>query len=560
MRAGFAVLILGSLTFAGCGGGSPEVHSGVLRAGGAQGISYRTATQAGTTDSAGTFRYRAGETVTFSIGGIGLGSVPGAAEITLFQLAGLPPPSTEPALRLELDRATRKPTPFVRAINLQRLLIALDADHDPANGFDVRGRDAELAGASLQFDLRVVDFRQALERLTPRQTRNIPLWAPVERLYRSAGIQVSAHEAVRSDAQVNGQFEWNSITGYSSRGLRESSRQDYDGDGIHEFAYVETFDPLGRTLSSRRDTPNEPSDFTTHTYDARGNLTSTRRHLDYDANGTRDEVYTLAITLDANDRQESTVFEIDYVPADARVDSRTTTTITYDARGNTRTIERLMDDNADGTVTRRELESMEYNAEDRLVSHLFERYSEPGSVLTSRESRRTTYSDGGRVREETVERDTNADGQVEGITRIISELTPEGFLRRTRWSTDWDADGIFDAMNEKVVDNDADGRPLLEIGLWESDIELYRISRTYDSVGNGLSFTWDRDLTGDGIPERYQTTSEYGTDGELRSTEFTDHDEVTGLPASGSAVYVNEPFTDGVALLAQKYFDFSASF
>jgi hypothetical protein len=54
-------------------------------------------------------------------------------------------------------------------------------------------------------------------------------------------------------------------------------------------------------------------------------------------------------------------------------------------------------------------------------------------------------------------------------------------------------------------------------------------------------------------------TSEYGVHGERQSSRVTDQDDITGLPRASSTLYVNEHFADGVALLAQKYFDFNAS-
>src|SRR6476646_9328075 len=94
-----------------CGGSSDSGNSGqaevsgVFQAGGAQGVHYSTPTRSGSTDAAGTFKYLPGETVSFSIGAIQLGSAPGAASVTIFTLSGSTPPTTELALRRELDRA-----------------------------------------------------------------------------------------------------------------------------------------------------------------------------------------------------------------------------------------------------------------------------------------------------------------------------------------------------------------------------------------------------------------------------------------------------------------------
>lgn len=159
--------------------------SGVLQAGGVQGVHYETQLRSGLTDSAGTFKYLQGELVAFSVGGITLGSAPGASQITPFTLAGMTPPTTEPALRRELDRASRTTSNFVRATNMMRLLMALDADHNPASGFDLRGRDASFATASLDFDPTIPQLAVTLEKLAPDLTHHLPRWLPIVHLYRA---------------------------------------------------------------------------------------------------------------------------------------------------------------------------------------------------------------------------------------------------------------------------------------------------------------------------------------------------------------------------------------
>lgn len=70
------VAILTMTIFYGCDGGSssPTVYSGMLIDSPVEGVEYSTPTQSGITDSQGTFKYQAGEMVTFYVGGFILGN------------------------------------------------------------------------------------------------------------------------------------------------------------------------------------------------------------------------------------------------------------------------------------------------------------------------------------------------------------------------------------------------------------------------------------------------------------------------------------------------------
>src|SRR5579863_10350120 len=68
-----------------CGLSAQTVRTGVL-AGPIIGIKYETATGSGVTNEKGEFKYRAGETVTFSVGGVVLGSTRANQRVNLAQL------------------------------------------------------------------------------------------------------------------------------------------------------------------------------------------------------------------------------------------------------------------------------------------------------------------------------------------------------------------------------------------------------------------------------------------------------------------------------------------
>lgn len=125
-----AYLVLGSsivlTTLSACGGGgsssgtsTPTPLTGVFIDAPVANINYHTATQNGTTNANGEFKYRSGENVTFSIGSMVLPAAPAKARVSPMDLANTISP---------LD---------AKATNIARILQALDSDGNPANGISI---------------------------------------------------------------------------------------------------------------------------------------------------------------------------------------------------------------------------------------------------------------------------------------------------------------------------------------------------------------------------------------------------------------------------------------
>ncbi|GAB4118927.1 MAG: hypothetical protein Fur0026_08600 [Sideroxydans sp.] len=96
-------------------------------------INYQTATQNGTTNANGEFKYLAGENVTFSIGSMVLPSAPARERVSPMDLANTISP---------ID---------LKAINIARVLQALDNDGNPANGITIPASAAAAAPAIADF-------------------------------------------------------------------------------------------------------------------------------------------------------------------------------------------------------------------------------------------------------------------------------------------------------------------------------------------------------------------------------------------------------------------------
>ncbi|MGD8583361.1 MAG: family 16 glycosylhydrolase, partial [Gammaproteobacteria bacterium] len=121
------------------------VLTGVLLDSPVEGVTFQTATQSGVTNAMGEFKYQAGETITFSLGDIVLGTVKGAAIITPVELTGSFDPTNQ------------------AATNLLVFLQSIDEDEFHANGITVSAAtQAAAVGQALDFDLSSTEFTAAV--------------------------------------------------------------------------------------------------------------------------------------------------------------------------------------------------------------------------------------------------------------------------------------------------------------------------------------------------------------------------------------------------------------
>ena len=104
------------------------------------GLRYRTATQSGVTNSTGEYNYLPGETVSFAIGDIQLGSTRAGPVATPLSLVSGATDATDPVVT-----------------NIVRLLMTLDADGDPGNGI-VIPTAADTAALGRTVDFGVADL------------------------------------------------------------------------------------------------------------------------------------------------------------------------------------------------------------------------------------------------------------------------------------------------------------------------------------------------------------------------------------------------------------------
>jgi len=108
----------------------PAVKGGTFVDSPVSGLSYRTLTLSGTTNPSGVFMYNPGETVTFAIGGLALGSATGKSTVTPLDIIAGASGVTDP-----------------RVTNICRLIQTLDEDGDLNNGIKINSKTAAIVSA-----------------------------------------------------------------------------------------------------------------------------------------------------------------------------------------------------------------------------------------------------------------------------------------------------------------------------------------------------------------------------------------------------------------------------
>lgn len=102
-----------------CGGSETPLSTGVFVDAPVEGLSYTSGSTSGVTDASGRFLYVPGASVTFSVGGIALPTIAGAAMVTPVDLVG--------------GTGAHDPA----AVAIARLLQSADVDGDPSNGIRI---------------------------------------------------------------------------------------------------------------------------------------------------------------------------------------------------------------------------------------------------------------------------------------------------------------------------------------------------------------------------------------------------------------------------------------
>lgn len=206
------------------------------------GLSYETASHSGVTNSAGEFNYADGETVSFSLGGIELGSSLAQDEVTPLDLLGVE----------SIDEAISTGV-MDQLINMLVFLQSLDRDHNSDNGIDLGDLDSVLADEELVFDQDQELFQaSAFKRI----------------VNENAGAYVKADQAQKHFVESLG-------VSYTAE-LPSKDYLDIDGDSFNDIEISYHYDDNGKLIeifeASTGGVDRSPTARTTLQYDNESRL------------------------------------------------------------------------------------------------------------------------------------------------------------------------------------------------------------------------------------------------------------------------------------------------
>ncbi len=532
----FIIVIFFTLLLTACGGGKkgptpptpepppppPLPNVGVFTGIPIEGMRYETDSTSGYTNANSEYNYFDGETITFSVGGIVIGSIAAADNISLLDLESASLPDNYESLEaVLLDFIT---TEFDVISNKLHFLFSLDIDGNPDNGIDITGWDAVLANETIDFNMEYRDFywkqfsneddiyniffieegdedielhqMNEFERFAIKYNvnKNLPYGLPMSYLYSSLSIDIPV----------------NAETGFS-RYDYIADRQDY----VNQRTYRE--DGYLIEVNSGR------SSFQTETFnrDLLGRITNHIVEYDREGDGIIDSTLSYAYTYGDLWQVENITADYSYAGGG---NSQESISITYNANGN---------------ILQAELN---FNSEDSFTVTTDYTYGNNGEVLNktaiveegseiSLFSETNTFDNNGNQTSYLYEGDYENDGTIdEALSLTVTYDSNNNQLTRT-----------FETINQ---DGQVDYRDLT--------------TNTYDSNNNRLSSIYDRDSTGNGV-YTYRTITEQTFNSDNIRLTYNQEVQADGIGVATAIYSIVDSYNDeGVLTYHSEFTDNNA--
>jgi len=417
----------------GGGGGDGDtgntVQQGVFLDSAVEGIDYETLTQSGETDPNGAFDYMSGETVTFSIGDLVIGTASGQETITPVDMVAGATDETDPTVT-----------------NISIFLLGLDEDGDPSNGILISDDIADIVSEyDIDFDQPTDDFLndQNTQDLLDELNNDV-FTDSIPRDWPSADDAQIHLEGTLTDID-GGDSDGGGGDGAQSLYIRVDTDELNDGSIDRTRYYTRNSDGTVATIEYDDDNDGIIDRTTENTYDANGNLIKTETETMGETMGfiivaeythiyDGDDI----IQTDRDSYQKIGETEIGKGNVDVRH------TFTYDSSGNqTREESDLMADGSIESVT-----TFEYDNAGNQVT-INDDFDNDGTVdlVTS-----VTYDSNNRLTSTTIDGKLDIDDTLpDGTPEATSQLSYSN-NRLDTMLVDVDADGIYDLKETYIYD------------------------------------------------------------------------------------------------------------
>ncbi len=482
------------------------------------GLSYSTDSQSGMTDESGGYKFKAGETISFSLGDISIGDgIAAQKELTVLELINGAQLYTNYG---QVKKLYEAPVTSVEKKTLNRfsntltLLLAFDQDGNWANGISIHPELANsLAFSQLDLSEDLYDFSDnselkaiahsavALSLLNKVATPKLGI--ALDHYYQTQEIahQFAVLYSESVDDNADGVDERSQTYTYDSQGNKLTESSDDNNDGIVDSRYHYTYNEQSDQLTSSSDSNADGvmNRISTTTYDNNGNAVSSTTDTDGDgqADSSSQDIYdeTGKVVIhnydsDANDIIDSvtsytysTKHELLTDSYDGDVDGIADRIYinSYDVDGNR--IENSYDSNGDGL--RESFYTYTYDAQGNQLTNFSDSNADD---IPDRKITYTFDTDGNQL---SYSFDNDADGTPETFT--VSTYDTDG--NKLSYRSDTTGDGLvnktasytYNAFSQKITysqDSDADSIPD-RINVYSYDVNGNYQSTTIDSDANG---------------------------------------------------------------------------
>lgn len=522
-----------------------------------EGLKYQTESQSGKTNSESGFYYKRGETVSFSIGSIEIGSVIADSEITLFDISGASSPE-DVAFSLEKKMEDLVPSPIVNwrekqkskypfegLSNLLVFLIAIDKDGVFTNGITIPEQLFDIV-TDIQIDIRgtyIFSFAENLHNSKLLEkgvsagvwSQKPLLMEPMEALdafYTSIDEVPQTYIVSRllldigNDGTINSSIR----NTFDKSGKQIGRYEDTDNDGISEYQHEWAFDAQGHEILNQEDNDGDGF-FESYTsrkinYHSNGYVSSVKATYEYEIDESSAREVRRIDTSEFDESGRQILVSYWYKSSDGHITSYTTS---YSRDSNGNILAEKEDTGSDGSIDK--LKSYKYNSKGLLIRSEYDsNYDGIADTISIYD-----YDESGRQIFYSYDGETYGTKEpVDGMPDYIATNTYDSYGNLTSSKEDYGADGVYEKDHTWERTYDSEGR-VLSIKFFDKKEpeNSSLITYEFDLQGRQVATSVDNHL--DGVVDRTSKTVFHDEFGGYTSNEYD---------SSGLIIWTQSSFFD----------------